>query len=100
MITLVNTTTTWESRESVLFQPVLKAYPMYHSWIITTHVSLGNMEKQGRMFIRQIDRTQQLLNSLLQKPLVPPNLFSTPQAELTTLDGIYTSYKPLISVAT
>ena len=98
MITLVNTTTTWENWESVLFQPVLKAYPMSHSWIITAHVSLGNLEKQWRMFIRQMDRTQQLLNSLLQKPLV--HLFSTLQVELTNLDSIYTSYKPLILVAT
>ena len=44
MIALINTTQ--ENRESVLFQPVLKAYPTHHSWMITTHVSLGNMEKK------------------------------------------------------
>ena len=52
------------------------------------------------MFTRQMDRTQQLLNSLLQKPLAPTHLFSTLEAELTNLDGIYTSYKPLILAAT
>ena len=46
----------WEDGESVLFQPVLKAYPMHHSWIITAHVSLGNLEKQWRMFIKQMER--------------------------------------------
>ena len=56
MITLINATVTWESQESVLFQPVLKAYPSCHSWIITAHISLGNLEKQWRMFFRQIER--------------------------------------------
>ena len=47
-----------------------------------------------------MDRTQQLLDSLLQKPLAPTHLLSTLEAELTNLDGIYTSYKPLILAAT
>ena len=74
MITLINTTVTWESQESVLFHPVLKAYAMHHSWIITVHVSLGNLEKQWKMFIRQMERTQQPLNSIQQKPLAPTHL--------------------------
>ena len=47
-----------------------------------------------------MDRIQQLLDSLLQKPLAPTHLFSTLDAELTSLDGIHTSYKPLILAAT
>ena len=43
MIAVVNTTQ--DNKESVLFQPILKAYPTCHSWMITAHVSLGNMEK-------------------------------------------------------
>ena len=35
----------WRARESLLFQPVLKAYPTHHSWIITAQISLGNLEK-------------------------------------------------------
>ena len=54
MITLISATVTQESWESVWFQLVLKAYPMHHSWIITVHVSLGNLEKQWRMIIRQM----------------------------------------------
>ena len=42
---------------------------MCHSWIITAHVSLGNMEKQWRMFLRQLERKQQLLNSIQQETL-------------------------------
>ena len=73
---------------------------MHHSWIITAHVSLGNLEKQWKMFTRQMDRTQQLLNFLLQKPLAPTHLFSTLKAELNSLDSIHTSYKLLILAAT
>ena len=80
MVALTNTTT-WEYRESILLQPVLKAYHIHQSWIITSHISLGNLEKQWKMFARQMDRTQQLLNPLLQKPLAPTHLFLTLEAE-------------------
>ena len=85
---------------NLLFQPVLKAYLTHHSWIITAHVSLGNLEKQWKMFVQQMGRTQQLLNSLQQKPVAPTYIISSLQAELTNLDSIYTSYKPLILTAT
>ena len=52
------------------------------------------------MFVQQMGRTLQLLNSLQQKPLAPAYVLSTLQAELTNLDSIYTSYKPLILTAT
>ena len=100
MVTLVNATGLQESWESVLFQPVLKAYPTHHSWIITAHISLGNLDKQWRMFIKQMGRIQQLLNSLQWKPLIPTYIISRLQVELTNLDSIYTSYKPLILTAT
>ena len=98
MIALINTT--WENRESVLFQPVLKAYPTHHSWMITTHVSLGNMEKQWKLFTKQMIRTLQLLPSLIQKPAAPTQLLSSCEAELSNLNSIYTSYQPLIQAAT
>ena len=84
----------------MLFQPVLKAYTTHHSWIITAHVSLENLEKQCKMFVHQMDRTQQLLNSLQQKPLAPTCILSALQAELENVDSIYTSYKSLILTAT
>ena len=52
------------------------------------------------MFIKQMGRTQQLLNSTQQKPLAPTYMISTLQTELTNLYSIYTSYKPLILSAT
>ena len=51
------------------------------------------------MFVQQIGRTQQLLNSLQQRPLAPTYILSALQAELANLDSIYTSYKPLILTA-
>ena len=88
------------SHESILFHPVLKAYPTHHSWIITAHVLLGDLEKQWKIFIQQKAKSQQLLNSLPQKPLAPNYLLSALQAELANLDSIYTSYKPLIFTVT
>ena len=52
------------------------------------------------MFAQQKARSQHLLNSLQQKPLAPSYLLSPLQAELTNMDSIYTSYKPLIITAT
>ena len=97
MIILVNTTQ--ENRESVLFQPVIKAYLTHHSWMITANVSLGNMEKQWKLFTRQMIRICQLLTSLLWKPSAPTQLLSVLEAELNNLNGIHTSYQPFIQAA-
>ena len=99
LVTLIDARILQGSWESVLFQPVLKAYPTHHSWIITAHVSLGNLEKQWRMFIKQMGRTQLLLNTLHQKPVAQMYMISALQAELTNIESIYTSYKPLILTA-
>ena len=98
MIPLIKTTQ--DNRESVLFQPVSNAYPTHHSWMITAHVSLGNMEKQWKVFTKQMIRTHQLLPSLIQKPAAPTQLLSGLEAELSILHSIYTSYQPLIQAAT
>ena len=98
MIALVNTTR--DNRESVLFQPVLKVYPTHHSWIITAHVSLRNMQKQWKLLTRQMIRTHQLLPSLIWKPAAPTHLLTGLAAELNTLNSIYNSYQPLIQAAT
>ena len=57
--------------ELVIFQPVLQAYPTRHSWIITAHISLGNLECHWKLFNRQLTRTQQFLRSLDQHPSTP-----------------------------
>ena len=96
MITLINTSSTTEHGESVLFQSVWKAYPMHHSWLITAHISLGHLECHWKTFNRQLDRTHQLLQFLSQQPPAPTQLLATLQVELTNINDIYISYKPVI----
>ena len=45
-------------------------------------------------------KTQQLLNSLQQKPLASAYMISALQAELTNVYSVYNSYKPLIITST
>ena len=85
--------------ESVIFQPVLKAYPTRHSWIITAHISLGNLECHWKLFNRQLTRTQQFLRSLDQHPSTPTQLLSTLQLELSDIQDIYSSGESTISSA-
>ena len=85
--------------ESVIFQPVLQAYPTRHTWIITAHVSLGNLECHWKLFTRQLARTQQFLRSLDQQPSTPMQLLSTLQLELSNIQDIYKSGEPTITSA-
>ena len=85
-----------EPRELVIFQPVLQAYPTRHSWIITAHISLGNLECHWKLFNRQLTRTQQFLGSLDQHPSAPTQLLTTLQLELSNIQDIYQSSKTII----
>ena len=96
MITLTNTSSARENGESVLFQPILKAYPTWHSWLITAHISLGHLEWYWKSFTRQMDRTCQVIQSLSNGPSALTQLLSALQAELTNINDIYTSYKAII----
>ena len=96
MIILINTSSTREFGESVLFQPVLKAYPTCHLWFITAHISIGHLEHHWESFNRQMDRTHQLLQYLGQQLSTPTQLITTLQSELTNINDIYNSYKPII----
>ena len=83
----------------VIFQPVLQAYPTRHSWIITAHVSLGNLECHWKLVTRQLTRTQQFLRSLDQHPSTPMQLLSTFQLELSNIQDIYKSGESTITSA-
>ena len=85
-----------ELGESVIFQPVLQAYPTCHSWIIMAHVSLGHLEHHWKSFNRQLARTWQLLHFLDQQPSAPTQLLSMLQVEPTNIEDIYNSCKPTI----
>ena len=88
-----------ELGESVIFQPVLQAYLTRHSWIITAHISLGNLECHWKLFNRQLARTQQLLRSLDQHRSAPTPLLSTLQLELSNIQAIYNSGETTITSA-
>ena len=85
--------------ESVIFQPVLQAYPTRHSWIVTAHISLGNLECHWKLFKRQLTRTQQFLRSLEQHPSASTQLLTTLQVELSNIQDIYKSSKTSITSA-
>ena len=96
MLTPTTNSSRKELGESVIFQPVLQAYPTCHSWIITAHISLGNLECHWKAFNRQLVRTWQLLCSLDQQPSVQTQLLSTLQVELSNIEDIYNSGKTTI----
>ena len=77
--------------ESVLFQPVLKAYPTCHSWIITAHISLGHLECPWKYFNRQVDKTHQLLLFLSHCPAAATHLLSPLQVEFDTINDMCNS---------
>ena len=85
-----------ELGESVIFQPVLQAYPTHHSWIIMAYVSLGHLEHHWKTFNRQLIRTHQLLHFLNQQPSALTQLLSTLQVDLTNIEDMYHSFKTTI----
>ena len=99
IFTPVTNTSQTEPGESVIFQPVLQAYPMRHSWIVTAHVSLENLEWHWKLFKRQLTRTQQFLRSLEQHPSASPQLLTTLQLELSNIQDIYKSSEISITSA-
>ena len=97
--TPTSTSSQTEPGESMIFQPVLQAYPTRHSWIVTTHISLGNLECHWKLFKRQTIRTQQFLRSPEQHPSASTQLLTTLQLELTNIQDIYTSNEAAIRSA-
>ena len=92
-------TSPMEPGESVIFQPVLQAYPTRHYWIITAHISLGNLECHWKLFKRQLTRTQQFLRSLGQHPSASTQLLTNLQLELSNIQDIYKSSETSITSA-
>ena len=85
--------------ESVIFQAVLQAYLTRHSWIITAHISLRNLEHHRKPFNRQLTKTQQFLRPLDQHPSAPTQLLPTLQLELSNIQDIYNSGETTITSA-
>ena len=86
-----------EKIESVLFQPILVAYPTRHSWIISTHINLGTLNKPMQMFNRQKNIIREMIFKLRNhlddaiEPLQPL------QVKLDNLHSLFMAYKPVFS---
>ena len=68
----------------MIFQPVLQAYPTRHFWIVTVHISLGNLECHWKLFKRQ------------QHPSASTQFLTTLQLELSNIQDIYKSSETTI----
>ena len=88
-----------ELGELVILQTALQAYPTRHSWIITAHISVGNLEHHWKLFTRQLTRMQQFFRSLDQHSSAPTQLLTTLQLELSNIQDIYKSSKTTITSA-
>ena len=85
--------------ESVLFHPVLKDYPTHNSWIITTQISLGNLNRQLNMFNPRKTLAHQLLMKLQDQLLASQLVLNTLLDGFSNRDNIYESYKYTIRSA-
>ena len=96
---LLHTLAQGERIESVLFQPILVAYPTRHSWIIYTHINLGTLNKPMHMFNRQKNIVREMISKLRNhlddtiEPLQPL------QVKLDNLNSLFMAYKPVFSSA-
>ena len=88
----------WDTphHESVLFHPGLKAYPTCHSWIITAHISLGDLSRQLCRFNHQKTLAHQLLMKLQDELLAFQLVLNAFLDEFSNIDSIYEPYKSTI----
>ena len=96
---LLNTLAQGDRIESVLFQPVLAAYPTRHSWIISTHINLGPLHKPMQMFNRQKNIICEMISKLCNHPDDEIEPLQPLQVELDNLHNLFMVYKPIFSSA-
>ena len=85
--------------ESVLFKPILAAYPTRHSWVISTHISLGTLHKPMHMFNRQKNIVHEMISKLRNHPDDTIEPLQPLQIELDNLHNLFMAYKPVFSSA-
>ena len=88
-----------EKIESVLFQPILAAYPNRHSWIISAHINLGTLNKPMHMFNRQKNIICDMISKLRNHPDDAIEPLQPLQVELDNLHSLFMAYKPVFSSA-
>ena len=88
-----------EKIESVLFQPILVAYPTRHPWIIFAHINLGTLNKPMHMFNRQKNIVREVISKLRNHPEDAIELLQPLQVKLDNLHNLFMAYKPAFSSA-
>ena len=78
----------------------MKAYPTRHSWIVSAHISLGDIQKQVRSFNRQRNNALDTIQRLDGHPALSPALLTGLKIELLNINNMYESYEPAIATAT
>ena len=86
-----------EKIETVLFQPILAAYPTRHSWIISTHINLGTLNKPMHMFNRQKNIVRETISKLRNHPDDAIAPLQPLQVKLDNLHSLFMAYKPVFS---
>ena len=86
-----------EKIESVLFQPILAAYPTRHLWIISTHINLGTLNKPMHMFNRQKNIVYEMISKLRNHPDDAIEPLQPLQVELDNSHCLFMAYKPVFS---
>ena len=86
-----------ERIESVLFQPILAAYPTRHSWIISVHINLGTLHKPMHMFNRQKNIVHEMISKLRNHPDDTIEPLQPLQIKLDNLHNLFMAYKPVFS---
>ena len=84
-----------EKIESVLFQPILVAYPTRYSWIISTHINLGTLNRPMHMFNRQKNIVREMISKLRNHPDDTIEPLQPLQVKLDNLHSIFMAYKPV-----
>ena len=85
--------------ESILFQPILAAYPTRHSWIISAHINLGTLNRPMHLFNRQKNIILQMIYRLKDHPDDTIEPLQPLQVELDNLLSLFIAYKPVLSSA-
>ena len=96
---LLHTLAQGERIESVLFQPILAAYPTRHSWIISAHINLGTLHKPMHMFNRQKNIVREMISKLRNHPDDEIKPLQPLQVKLDNLHNLFMAYKPVFSSA-
>ena len=86
-----------EKIESVLFQPILAAYPIRLPWIISAHINLGTLNRPMHLFNRQENIVHEMIYWLRDHPNDAIEPLQPLQVKLDNLLSLFMAYKPVFT---